>query len=732
LSESLSGLIERVTFHNEETGFAVLRVKVKNRRDLVAVVGSLPAVRAGEWLTAEGNWVHDREHGLQFQAHQVRCVPPSTREGILKYLASGLIKGIGPVYAKKLVDYFGEAVLDIIDQFSARLEEVEGIGPTRRRRIKAAWTEQKAVREIMIFLHAHGVGTSRAVRIFRIYGDQAIEKVRANPYALAADIPGIGFKSADQIAGHLGIATDSFLRICASLTHVLLEATSAGHCALPREELIRAGVRLLNEPRSAGTQQIPVEETHVMSALAHLLGRNEVVRELVDGTELIFHPSLQQAEAGVACLLGQLGQQPANLPAIDFTKAVAWYEDRSGKQLAPSQREALAQILTHRVVVITGGPGVGKTTLVDALLRILRAKQVRCLLCAPTGRAAKRLTETTGVEACTIHRLLKYPRDMESADHPASQTLACDLLVVDETSMVDVPLMYRLLKAVPPLSHLVLVGDVDQLPSVGPGTVLRDVIDSGVVPVMRLTEVFRQAAGSQIITTAHRINQGQMPIPAGDNAPADFYFIERAEPEAIWRTLLEVVTRRIPRKFGLDPIRDLQVLSPMNRGLLGMLELNRRLQENLNPVRNQEPVVDRFGWQFRLRDKVIQTENNYTKEVFNGDIGTIRTIDLVEQEVTIHFDERPVVYEFNELDEINLAYAITVHKSQGSEYPAVVIPLATQHYLLLQRNLVYTGITRGKQLVVIIGQRRALSLAVRNDRSERRYSGLRWRLERRV
>ncbi len=713
VTEEISGVIERVTFHNDENGFCVLRVKTKGHREETTVVGSLPSVTAGEWLAAEGQWVRDKEHGLQFKATTMKTVPPTTAEGIERYLGSGLVKGVGPILAKKLVGRFGTEVLAVIENRAAELQTVDGIGPKRRERIAHAWQEARQVREIMLFLHGHGVSTSRAVRIFKTYGERAIETVRNNPYLLAKDIYGIGFATADQIAQKVGIPRDSLNRARAGIDHVLMEATSDGHCALPLANLKLAAVKLLEVP-----------EATVEQALSQMLTSGSLLLEEIDGEPLIFLPHLRRAEEGIAARIKRLAGTATVYPPIDFEKAVAWCERRTGKTLAPSQREALKRVLTNRIVVTTGGPGVGKTTLVNSILMILRAKGVKCLLCAPTGRAAKRLTETTGLEAKTIHRLLEINPATGRFSRGESNPLACDLLVVDETSMVDVLLMHSLMRAVPNRAGLILVGDVDQLPSVGPGTLLQDLIESGVVPVVRLTEVFRQAAGSHIITNAHRIRVGQMPDVRGAGPSSDFHFVERDDPEKIAATLVKLVQERIPGRFGLDPIRDVQVLCPMNRGSLGVRDLNTALQRALNPARPGQQAVERFGWRFQTGDKVIQTENDYDKEVFNGDIGIVERIDPVEHKVTIRFDERLVKYDFGELDEVALAYAITIHKSQGSEFPAVVIPLATQHYMLLQRNLIYTGITRGKRLLVLVGQRKALGIAVHNDRPQRRYSGL--------
>jgi exodeoxyribonuclease V alpha subunit len=708
--ENLAGLVERVTFHNEDSGFCVLRVKARGQRDLVTIVGHAAAIGAGEFVQASGRWINDRTHGVQFRADFLRVAPPTNAEGIEKYLASGMIKGIGPIYAKKLVKEFREAVFDVIEQQPERLRAVAGIGPKRAESIVAAWADQKAIREIMIFLHSHGVGTSRAVRIFKTYGADAIRLISENPYRLARDIRSIGFKSADLIAHKLGIEKTAMIRARAGIAYALTEAMDEGHCGLPLPELVTMAATLLE-----------VSANIIEAALDLELQDGEVVADSVDGERCIFLAGLHRAERAIAARLKALSGGALPWPTIDAAKAIPWVETKAGITLAASQREAVQLALATKILVITGGPGVGKTTLINSILKILGVKGVRIALAAPTGRAAKRLSESTGPEAKTIHRLLEVDPTHGGFRRHEEHALECDLLVVDETSMIDVPLMHALLKAVPDHAALILVGDVDQLPSVGPGQVLADLIASGAIPVVRLTEVFRQAAESRIIVNAHRINQGLMPEWAPDPA-SDFHFIECADAEDGIAKILQIVRERIPARYGLDPIADIQVLCPMNRGGLGARALNIDLQKALNPP--GELRVERFGSTFCVGDKVMQIENDYDRDVYNGDLGVVRSIDPETSEMVIAFDGRAVTYGFGELDEVVLAYATTIHKSQGSEYPAVVIPLTTQHYPMLKRNLIYTAVTRGRRLVVIVGQKKALAIAVKGKQTRRRWSKL--------
>jgi exodeoxyribonuclease V alpha subunit len=716
MADDLAGMIERVTFHNPDNGFAVLRVQADGRGGLVTVVGSLAHARAGEYVQARGAWVQDREHGLQFKADELRTAPPLTAEAITRYLASGLIKGIGPHYARKIVDVFGDKTLAIIDESPSFLQEIKGIGPRRIQRIRQSWQEQKAVRAIMVFLQSHGIGTARAVRIYKTYGDQAIDLVRANPYRLATDVWGVGFRTADELAGRLGIDRSSPLRARAALRYVLQVLSNEGHVGFPEAAVV--------QHTSEMTQ---IDHGVIQASIEEELSSGELVREPGGDEPWLYLKPLFLAELGVARTLRGLRTGPHPLPAIDAEAALRWVEQRVGLELAATQRDALRQATTHKVLIVTGGPGVGKTTIVRGILEIFTAKGLRCGLCAPTGRAAKRLKETTGREAKTIHRLLEFDPANGGFKRGRDQTLDLDLLVVDEASMVDVVLMNQLLRAVPPWSCVVLVGDVEQLPSVGPGNVLADTIASGIVPVVRLTEIFRQAGQSWIVRAAHQVNRGEMPesAPAGSG---DFYFIEADTPDLVLARIITLIRDRIPGRFGLDSLRDIQVLTPMNRSELGVRNLNLQLQGIFNPGPGGQEV-QRYGSTYRVGDKVMQTVNNYQKEVFNGDIGRVTGIDEVDQELRIDYDGQSVIYDFGELDELTLAYAITIHKSQGSEYPAVVIPMHTQHFLMLQRNLLYTGITRGKNLVVLVGSRKALAAAVRRQDTAQRYSALRRRLQ---
>ncbi len=705
--EVLAGLVARVTFPNEETGFCVLRVKARGHRDLVTIVGQAATLSAGEGITASGEWVNDRTHGLQFRARLLENLAADLDRRHREVSRLGAVPGIGPVYAKKLVQAFGEKVFDTIEAEPARLREVTGIGPVRAKRITDAWAEQKVVREIMTFLHANGVGTARAVRIYKTYGADAVQVMSENPYRLARDVSGVGVKTADAIAMRLCVEKTAMIRLSAGVSFALAEAMDDGHCGLPTEELIPLAEELLEAPADLIRAAVDLERSE-----------GTLIADNVEETPCMFLAGLYRAEQTIAERLAKIAG--GALP--DEAKAIAWVEGGAGLQLAESQKAAIALALKSKALVITGGPGVGKTTIVSSILRILAANGVRMLLCAQTGRAARRMTEATGIEAKTIHRLLEVDPNSGGLERNEGNALDCDLIVVDEASMVDVLLMQALMKATPDAAGLLVVGDIDQLPSVGPGQVLADVIGSGAVLVVRLSDAFRQAAASRVILSAHRINQGQLPDlvpPAGES---DFYFVAADDPTTAVERIVELAKTRIPRRFHLDPIRDIQALCPMNRGGVGARSLNVELQAALNPAGTRK--VERFGWTFAPGDKVMQIENDYDKEVYNGDIGYVAEVDPELGELTADFDRRAVTYAFGELDVLVPAFAATILESQGSEYPAVIIPVTTQHYPMLQRNLLYTGVTRGKRLVVLVGQKKAVSIAVRNTSGRRRWSKL--------
>jgi exodeoxyribonuclease V alpha subunit len=730
--DSLSGSVERITFYNPENGYTVLRLRPEISRrfpgqsadGLTTVIGNLPEVSPGEHLRLQGLWDTHPKHGTQFKVEICEQALPATVAGMESYLGSGMVKGIGPKMAGRIVERFKETTFDIIEQHPERLLEVPGIGTDRTGKITRAWQEQKQVKEIMVFLHSHGVSTNLAVKIYKTYGDASLATVQANPYQLERDIYGVGFKTADRLAQALGLTPEHPARIEAGIVFALNELINDGNVYAPREllnaralellgvsaDLIPPALERLTTDGRIRPEIIPFDQKSTLSASPSVSEPRAGY-----GAAVIYLTPLYFGEKGVADRLKALIAAPARASQSAFPDA----------SLSAEQQAAVELALRHPVCVLTGGPGTGKTTCLKALIATLEGQGKTCALASPTGRAAKRLSEATGRPASTIHRLLE-PSPTLGFKRNEENPLDVDFLVVDEASMLDLLLTNHLLKAVKPGTHVLFVGDVDQLPSVGAGDVLRNLITSGVAPVARLTAIFRQAADSQIITNAHLINQGKMPIFA--QGSGDFFLFPAEDADAAADWVIQVVAERIPQKFGLDAVREIQVLSPVYRGACGVSALNQRLQERLNPAASAKTERRLFGVTFRAGDKVMQTQNNYDKDVFNGDIGFIRSIDMVEQALLVDFDGRPVTYDWNEADELTLAYAISVHKAQGSEFPAVVIPVVTQHYLMLQRNLLYTAITRARNLCVLAGSRRAISIAVRNNKIAQRYTALEWRL----
>jgi len=696
----VEGTVERIVFENDETGFVVARLQQSGMAGLTTFVGSALAISPGETVRLWGRWIDDQKFGRQLRVEKYETLKPATADAIEKYLGSCLIDGIGPHFAKKLVAAFGVDTLRVIDEEPGRLRGVGGIGAKRAQQIRAAWESQRAIQSIMLFLQGHGIPASQAARIYKAYGDSAVTILRENPYRLAEDIFGISFKSADAIANRLGMGTSAPQRIAAGVSHVLREARQDGHCYLDGQAVLDSAKQLLG-----------ASEIDIVTALAAMESQKQLVRE----QDALFAPRLHAAEVGCAEWLKRIISVPAENVPIDVERAIEWVEKNKSITLSPEQRDAIRTAVASKVMVITGGPGTGKTTLLNSLLTIFGKKNLGLLLAAPTGRAAKRMSDATGREAKTIHRLLEWSPKQGGFTRHEGNPLAADLVVLDECSMIDIHLMHAMLRALPPQCRLLLVGDVDQLPSVGPGNVLMDIIASGIVPVVRLNTVFRQAAESGIIANAHRINTGQFP----QFNDRDFFFIERSEPEKALDTIVEVVSSRLPKRFQLDPIRDIQVLAPMRRGEAGVSNLNDALREALNPK------MERIGQRaFGLQDKVMQLRNNYELDVYNGDIGVIKQINHEVKELVVELDDRQVLYTFDNLDELTLAYASTVHKAQGSEYPAVVVPMLTEHYMMLQRNVLYTALTRASRIVVIVGDPKAIGRAVHNVRSTRRNTRL--------
>ena len=726
--EHLQGIVERVTYHAEDSGYTIARFKVPSVRDLVTIVGRFPDINAGQTLRLSGYWRDHPKYGQQFQVIHAQETKPATLTGLEKYLGSGLIKGIGPVTAKRIVAHFKLETLDIIEAQIERLVEIPGIAQKRVEMIKKAWAAQKAIKEVMVFLQGHGVSTTYAVKIFKQYGDAAIEVVSKNPYQLAADIYGIGFITADTIARHMGVAPDSPFRYQAGITHVLSGASEDGHCFLPQGDLVERVVKQLALPEHL------VDPERITELIGQMTETKQLITQLGYGDlhdqQICYTPAFYHTEVALTSRLTSFVKSPVEVDVPRVQRWIDGYTQKMGITLSAQQRQAVELAASSRLLILTGGPGCGKTFTTKTIAALWRAMGKSILLAAPTGRAAQRLAEMTKQEAKTIHRLLAFDPKTMHFRFDEQNPLEADAIILDETSMLDLFLAHSFVKAVPPDAQVLLVGDIDQLPSVGPGMVLRDMINSEQIPVVRLTEVFRQAASSQIITNAHLINAGQFPhlTPTTKFAESDCLWLEAAEPPLGAEGISHLVSEYLPR-YGIHPAKQVQVLCPATRGEIGTRQLNTMLQQVLNPPAPSKVELTRGGQTLRMGDRVIQQVNDYTREVFNGDLGTILSIDLEAQEVVVQFTEREVTYDYADLSELALAWAVTVHKSQGSEYPVVILPLFMQHYILLSRNLLYTGLTRAKQLAILVGPTKAIGFAVKRVMDRQRYTALADRLK---
>lgn len=707
--EELFGFIENIVFSQTENGFTVARLKEPRKEELTTIVGYIPSLQPGETVRCKGEWKMHPHHGRQFEVKDHSIEAPKDVMGIQKYLESGLVQGIGPVYAEKIVDTFGKDTLQVLDESPARLLEITGIGERKLEKIIQSWQDQRSIRTVMIFLRSHGVSPSYAQKIYKKYGDNSIEKVKENPYQLAKDVFGIGFKTADAIAGHLGLGKDSPQRIEAGIEHTLWKLSSDGHTCYPFEELVPASQNILE-----------VEEQLVQEGIQRLINQEQLYQKMIEGRSFVWVGPLYYYEQGIAKELARLKKNFPAIRSVNLGKAVEWVQEKLNIELAEEQKKGVESGVSEKVHIVTGGPGTGKTTITQAILTITQKITYKIILAAPTGRAAKRLNQITFKKACTIHGLLEFDFGTGKFKRDETNRLNADLIIIDEASMIDTQLMFHLLKAIPDETRILFIGDIDQLPSIGAGYVLKDLISSEMLGVTRLNEIFRQAKGSKIIVNAHKINHGEFPILTNASW-SDFQFFEEEDIEKIHAKILQLVCEDIPKTWKFNPVRNVQVLAPMKKGMIGIENLNHSLQQTLNP--SKTPFF-RGGRRFHVKDKVMQIRNNYDKNVYNGDVGFINSIDATEQTMGIEFDGRLIEYDFSELDEIILAYAASVHKYQGSECPCIMMPVHTCHFKLLYRNLIYTAVTRGKRKVILVGSKKAIAIAINNDQVLKRYTGL--------